>query len=678
LYIYLKLGDIFPDLTGKRKVNTKMMKLLDDDICQSVEQITEKEWLEVNKLGSYSSSTLCGLNSRRFHGLFVVPCNGNGKRANILSKIEESVFIENRVYEISTNKFIGGVYPKGYKYLKKIILDPFPKFYYEIEDRKIEKITFLLQEKNILVIRYILKNQGKPVKLILKPMIAGRYTHDLTKDVQGMNTDSYPAEHVVKITPRPDIPELKIYYNKGDYVPATLWYYSYLYAKDTMEDQKNIEDLFNPGFFTYVLQPYESFDLLISLDEVAEYDYESIYRQEVVLRQKKIESSGEIPKFINTLIKNICVWFVPAQNAHASYLPNYHQATSSLRETLLSYFGLLYIPEFQPQIRDEIARLDSLLSDGLLPVSFPTLITGTSYQTSDCSLLFINLMYLYFKITNDRTQLEAFFNTTRKILESYQEGTRYNIYQDKDGLLVTGNTKYSTSWMPLINREGQVIRHGKICEINALWYNALKIMEFFSRSIEKNRFAGKFAKYSARTRNSFIKKFWNSEHESLYDVIQDNHKDESLRAGQIIPLALPFNVLDMEKGQMLLQKIENELFTPYGLRTLSKMDDNYIGKIDHSIDRAHPAYYTGAVWPWTIGLYVDAVLNYRGVNVQVVKTLLHFLNSFKKKMVETAIGYISELFEGDEPYRANGNVAYALNSTEIIRAYLLLNQIKLT
>jgi glycogen debranching enzyme len=232
--------------------------------------------------------------------------------------------------------------------------------------------------------------------------------------------------------------------------------------------------------------------------------------------------------------------------------------------------------------------------------------------------------------------------------------------------------------MPLIDNKGQVIRFGKLCEINALWYNALKIMEFFCRSIEKNRLAGKYAIYSERTRNSFIKKFWNSENETLYDVIRDDHKDESLRAGQIIPLALPYNMLPMEKGQILLKKIENELFTPFGLRTLSKMDDNYIGTIDQSIDRSHPAYYTGAVWPWTIALYVNAVLNYRGINFQVVKTLLHFLSSFKEKMTENVIGYIPELFEGNEPYRANGNVAYALNSTEIVRAYLLLNQIKLT
>jgi predicted glycogen debranching enzyme len=655
-----------------------MTTLLDKDMCQSVDQIMDKEWLCVNKLGTYSSSTLCGMNSRRYHGLFVVPCNGHGKRANILAKFEESVFIENRLYEISTNQFEGGIYPKGYTYLKNMDLDPFPKFYYQVEDRRIEKTILLLQEKNILVIRYTLKNQGKPVKLILKPMIAGRFTNDLTKDVQGMNTDSYLDEQVVKISPRPDIPELKIYFNKGDYVPATLWYHGYVYEKDKAENNKNVEDLFNPGFFSYILQPYETFDLFISVDEVTDFDYESIYRREKENRQKKLEGMETAPTYINTLIQNIYGWFVPAQKKYASFLPNYHQASSSLRETLLCYFGLMYIPEFQLLIRDAIAHLASLLSNGLFPISFPSLASGTSYQTSDCSLIFINLMYMYVKITNDRSRLEEYFQTTRNILESYQEGTGYDIRQDKDGLLITGNEKTSTSWIPLVKDEGRVIRYGKLCEINALWYNALKVMEFFCRRIEKKRLAGKYAKYSEKTRNAFIKKFWNPGEECLYDVIRDNHKDKSLRAGQIIPLALPFNMLDMEKGQMLMQKIENELFTPYGLRTLSYLDDNYTGKIDQPINRSHPAYYTGAVWPWTIALYVNAVLNYRGVNVQVVKTLLHFLSSFQTKMNENAIGYIAELFEGDAPYRANGNVAYALNATEIIRAYLLLNQVKRT
>lgn len=638
-------------------------------------QLMEKEWLEINRLGIYNASTLCGMNSSRFHGLFVAPYGDGKKMANLLAKFEESVFIENRVYEISTNQYERSIYPDGYKYLKKVNFDPFPVFYYEIEDRRLEKTILLLQEKAILIIRYALKNQGKSIKLILKPMIAGRFSHELAKDIQGITTDSYIGDKVVKISPRPDIPELKIYFMKGNYVPATLWYYNYLYIKDNEENSGNKENLFNPGFFSCTLKPYEIFDLYISLEDVIDFDYEAIYRREKELRRKSAPPGINCPVYIETLMQNINRWVMKPTEKFALSIPNYYHADSSLRETILCYYGLMYLPEFLPMIGSEIQRLASLVDEGLLPVSFPSLHNVSTHQAADCSLMFINLMYMYHKLSNRRDLDEFFYTTTRDILDAFQDGTRYGIKQDKDGLLITGNNNNSTSWIPLLDKNGEVIRYGKLCEHNALWYNALKILEFFSRGVKKNRLAGKYAKYAESTRRSFIKKFWNAGSHSLYDLIRDDYRDDTLRIGQIIPLALPFTMLDREKGLLLLQKIEDDLFTPFGLRTLSRTDSNYIGKCKNTVNRSDPAYYMGSVWPWTIGSYVNAVLNYRGRNIQVIKTLLHFISRFKEKMTDITMGFIPELFDGDPPHDSHGNEAYALNSTEIIRSYIQLSQI---
>ncbi len=649
------------------------------DECSDFNLISTREWLEINSNGCYAASTICGMNVRRQHGLLVVPTNVNDQVSVILSKFEESIFIENRVYELSTNQFTGGVYPEGYRHLIQFSLNPFPRFIFEIENRRIEKTILLLHDQNTLIIRYTLKNQGNPVKLVLKPIIAGRDAQELTKDIQGVNTDSYIDDGVVKLAPRPHLPELSIFFNKGEYVPAPLWYHNYTYPADKIfqNDERIDEDLFNPGFFTHELEPYDSYDLYISTEQVYNFDYEEIYRKEKAYRlQIRKEVSG-LPEYVREISRKMEIMHIRGNANQTLSLPTLFWGDINLREFLLSLLGVMVNEKNYSEVKQNIVFLLSRMQDGLLPLQYRKNTSAVSYQAADCSLELINLSYFLFKKIKDLNFVEEkLYEPFRQIIEAFQKGTHYNIYMDKDGLIFSGDKQLAISWMPVLNDNGKVIRYGKLSEINALWYNALKIMELYSQQLDKKRMMKKYANMAKKTKENFLAKFWNKKRKIFYDFIRDDFSDDSLRLSQVLLLALPFIMPDKEQGKFLLRHIKEELLTPYGLRTLSPKAGNYRAHGSTVITRSDPEYYNGVVWPWSIGVYVDAVLHVKDKNSKTLKELHKLLGNFSKLYYDGCLGYLPEVLDGEEPFTVRGATAHSLAMAELFRSYFTLDALE--
>jgi predicted glycogen debranching enzyme len=652
------------------------------EICQEFDLGIRKEWIETNTLGGYSSSTIYGLNTRRYHGLFVIPMDSICNRLNIISKLEESIFIENRIYEISTNQYVGGIYPDGYKFLKKFSIDPFPKFYYEVEDRKIEKTIFMLHDRHVLIIRYVLKNKKLPVKLVIKPIISCRKADELLNEVKdGINTDSYMREGAIRFAPKSYCPEFNIYYLKGEYIPATLWYNNFVYLMDSGEnsdkEKSNIEDLFNPGFFTYTLEPYDTFELFISLDELHDFDYEKIYYNEKAYRTEIRKKFLNYPDHIRMIAQKSILIHIPSSDKNITTMPSYHWCENSLRESLLLLYGFIFIKQKYDLFKKDIEYMLSLLEDGLFPINFPVSDEGNFYPFADTSLIFIGLVYYIYKyVKSDLGFLGEIYDSLKSIIDAYRKGTRYNIYLDKDNLIYSGDKNTFTGWFPLKDSEGNVLRYGKLLEINAFWYNALKVMEYFSLQLEKDRQSKKYKEMAEKSKESFIQKFRDKKNHRFYDFIRDNTTDNTFRNNQIIPLALTFTMLDVKHGKLLLDQIDQELLTPFGLRTLSAKDKNFIGQFEGRINRKNTVYYNGSVWPWSIGMYVDAVIKYRGENQEIIDQLWKLINNFQEISQKVGIGCIPEIFEGNPPYRMDGTISYSLNTTELFRACYFLKRIE--
>ncbi len=419
---------------------------LDKNSLSDFNLSVQKEWLEVNQLGSYSSSTIYGLNSRRYHGLFNVSSKDCKNKFNLLSKFEETIFVKEHSFELSTNQYENNIYPAGYKFLQKFSLDPFPKFTYLVSDRRIEKTILLIHDQNLLLIRYALKNAGPPVKLVLKPIIGSRYTHELIQNIQGINVDSYVEENVVKIAPRPEIPELVMFFKKGAYTPAPLWYHNFLYIKDSdtfTEKNKGKEDLLNPGFFTCDLSPYETFDLFIYTDNCFNHNFEELYRREKEYRNHHKPHVNKLPKFVQDISKKVET--IPLLNAEKTKLcsPDFYKPEFNIREFILSLFGTLIVKD-KTTFKKIINLLIQNIEKGLFYFNNSNK-NNVNNTYADASLLLIKLGYHFYRLYNDKKFLENnMFEPFVEIIEHYCKGTNFNIYMDKDGLIFSGGKNIST------------------------------------------------------------------------------------------------------------------------------------------------------------------------------------------------------------------------------------------
>ena len=659
-------------MIGDGLVNMKFHK----DVLKNISEFQRYEWMETNALGSYASSSISGMNLRRNQGLLIVPHNSGKGKVVTLSKFEETVFVENRLFEISTNQYLDTIYPHGYQYQEKFELNPFPSFVYRIEDRRVRKTLFLLEQENVLAVRYELLNQGRPVTLVIKPFIAVRFNDELNREIQGLNTDTYQGNSFVRWAPRPEMPELYIYFKKGEFITATLWYHGFIYPKDYDRFGISKEDLFNPGFFQVELKPYEKFDLFVSTKDMNLdlKNFEELYYQENQRRKKKLFNFKNSSSAIERISLNFERAFLFRDNKvriHIDFmsskknlrfflfcLPIYIQKTNSL--TL-----------FKNTIEDILKYMDS----GLLPVNYPLDNEKPVYNQADLGLWLIYLLYLYFKQYDDLEFLETIYEKLRVMVEAFIKGTTFNIYADRDGLVFVGDRTINVSWIPVKKQNGEVLRYGKLLEVNALWYNALKIMEHFGILLKKKRYVNKYQKLASKVKQNFVKVFGTKDKIGLYDFVHQDVQNNDFRINQIIPLALPFSALDDDYAAALLKRIEEELLTPYGLRSQSIYDSGY-RKGDLKDGDEGGDFYAGAVWPWSVSLFVQAKLKYSQKPQEVQGLWRNYFRPLLELTEEGVLGYIPEGLHFNERLNPLGSEDFVPALASVMWSEFLLNEEK--
>ncbi len=646
---------------------------LDKGTLQDLDKASSFEWLEKNNKGIYSSSTAIGMNTRREHGLFVVPDQTLEKKVVLLSKFEESIFIENRLHEISTNTYSSGVFPSGYTYLKNFKMKPFPTSIFEIEGRIIEKTVFLLSEYSILVVRYELKNQGKPLNLIIKPFLADRFSTDLSKELQGLNTDSYIGNYFVRWALKPAMPEIYVYYSSGEFVSTTLWYKNFHYPKDSGKyNDTNFEHLFNPGFFQTTLVPYQAVDLYISTNELEtdNLNYEALFKAEkerrITPREGFFTKDNNIIEINSSLKKSLMTVATPPVIS-VSFLENIY----TTRDLIFSLPGMFLANEDYAGFKDQYLTLISQVSEGLLPVHSPIIRKKNHYSAADLSLWLINLGYIYYKLTKD---IEFFnngvFQAYQSIIEYYQKGTLNNIYVDKDNLVFSGNKSSSTSWIPLTAEDNEVMRYGKLLEINSLWYNAIKITEHFSNELGKKRKAAKYLKLSEKVKDSYLKTFVQDD-DTLIDFSVHGNKNTDFRINQIVPLALSFSPLDDSLQSKLLKQVDAHLLTPFGLKSAKNDANASVAKI---LTRRMSSFYNGAIWPWTISLYVSASLKNAEDKKIKATQLKQYFSTLPKLISQGLLNYLPEALSDSENLIQSGIEDYTPSLSCLLWAFFELEK----
>ncbi len=638
----------------------------DAEICTDFQCASSREWLETNGIGGFASSTVSGANTRRYHGLLTAATKPPLGRVTMLSKFEETLRIDDKIFELSANQYPNAVYPNGYKYLKNFRLAPFPVWTFEIEGIEIEKKIFIVHGENTTVIKFKVQSSKFKVELELKPLLSFCDYHQLQHENANFDLNYEVGDGFVKVKPYAEMPPLYFTHNAQSVENTGIWYRNFEYAIERERRFDFREDLFQPFSLKFDLS--KSAIVIASTEKQTVSEAQNFEKTEIELRENLIKDANAEDDFTKQLVL-AADQFVVSRGAGKTIIAGYHWFSDWGRDTMIALNGLTLATNRAEIAKSILLEFSRHISEGMLPNRFPDAGEIPEYNTVDATLWYFEAVRAYVEKTNDYDFVrENLYEKLVNIILRHVYGTRFQIKVDTDGLLYAGERGIQLTWMDAKIGDFVVTpRTGKAVEIQALWYNALCVMANFAEKFADEKDRKLYAEMAVEAKTNFNRIFWNEREECLFDVIDGEEKDASVRPNQIFAVSLKNSIVDLDRGKKVVEKVEAELLTPLGLRSLSPKDKNYRAVYIGSPFERDSAYHQGTVWGWFIGAFVDA---YRKVNPEGNKTenrVNEILEGFKNHLTEAGIGQISEIFDGDAPHFPRGCIAQAWSVAEVLR-----------
>lgn len=640
----------------------------DKKICSNFEESSSREWLETNGIGGFASGTISGANTRRYHGLLTAATKPPLGRITMLSKVEETVVVDGESFELSSNQYPGSIHPKGFEYLISFRPDPFPIWTYEIGNMVVEKRVFMMHRRNETVIQYKAKStvRGKrpKVSMTFRPMLSFVDYHHLQHEDPNFAAAFETRNGEIKIQPYGQMPSLFISHNGSDIAKTGYWYRHFEYAIEKERGFDFHEDLFQPFEITFDLK--NAAVLIVSTESgAATKDAGALEKAEIKRRKALIKKAGAKTEFEKDLVLAADQFIVERGEGH-TVIAGYPWFSDWGRDTMIALPGLTLATDRPEIARNILLEFAKNVSEGMLPNRFPDAGDEAEYNTVDATLWYFEAVRAYVEKTDDyKFVRENIYPTLADILVWHLRGTRYNIHVDTDGLLYAGDRSVQLTWMDA--KIGDLVitpRTGKPVEIQALWYNALRTMEAFAQRFGDEEDKSKYDAMADLAKLSFNGAFWNDDEQCLFDVVENGTRDGSVRPNQIFAASLPYSMLDDARAKAVVDKVEAELLTPVGLRSLSPRDPKYIPVYIGSPFDRDSAYHQGTVWGWLIGGFVDA---YRRVYPERENRITEILSGFELHLHEAGVGQISEIFDAEPPHSPRGCPAQAWSVAEVLR-----------
>jgi len=642
-------------------------------ICGELEAALRREWLETNGLGGFASSTIIGLNTRRYHGLLVAATTPPVGRVVVLSKLEETLFIDGQAFDLSANRYPGVVHPQGFRYLKQFRLDPFPVFSYEVEGIEIEKSVFMVYGENTTVVEYALTTNDDPTRqkrlaLELRPLIAFRDYHSTTHENGSINREVDERGGLASVTPYQGLPSLHLAHDAVELRKTGDWYRNFEYDIERERGLDFSEDLFNPLVLQFDLGLRREAVVIASTEERDVEQAEDYRRAEISRRQNVVASLPVKGDFVQSLAAAADQYIV-SRGGQKTVIAGYHWFSDWGRDTMIALPGLT-LPTGKFEVARSILRTFARnLDQGMLPNRFPDAGEMAEYNTVDATLWYFEAARAYLAYTGDLTFVhDELYPVFRDIISWHVRGTRYGIKVDTDGLLSSGEEGVQLTWMDAKVGDWVVTpRRGKPIEIQALWYSALCIMEDLARRFDDKTSQERYRNLASAANLSFNRLFWNENAGCLYDVI-NGAPDASIRPNQIFAVSLTYGMLSSERAKRVVEKVQEHLLTPYGLRSLAPTDPQYRGRYMGGPVERDGAYHQGTVWPWLLGPFITAYVKVNGRSDAARRQAGEWLLPLKDHLTDAGLGHISEIFDGDAPQIPRGCFAQAWSTAEILRA----------
>jgi len=635
------------------------------------EQGAQKEWLVTNGIGGYASSTIINANTRKYHALLTAALNPPGWRMVLLSKLDERFTAGDCTYNLAANEHKSGFSELGFIHLQQVAINPVPTFTYSFGDIFLEKTVFMVHGQNTTVVLYRVLNGAEPGVLTLTPMVNCRGHHFITSEGQIDFTQSR-VKGGVMVTSREDMPSLLLTCDAGDYVADGKWYNGMFYAVEKERGENPCEDLYMPGIFKIPFAAGESKTLTViaATTKTGSRNGEELLQAEKDRIRALVAQAGYSDHFARRLVRAADAFIVQRRSTgKKTVIAGYPWFADWGRDAMIALPGLTLVTGRFPEAREILATFAGHCQKGLLPNAFFDWQADPVFNTVDASLWFVNAVYKYLVYTGDLEFIRAnLYDTVKEIINWYMKGTDYNIVMDKDGLLSAGSPRVQLTWMDAKVDDWVVTpRHGKAVEINALWYNAIQVFNKLSFLLGQDML---YADLPDKIKNSFQREFWNESGGCLNDVVAPQGTDRSVRPNQLLAASLPFSMLSREQMSRAVRKVWRELYVTYGIRSLSPWDPLYQGVYLGDRLRRDGAYHQGTAWSWLIGPYITAYRRAYNYSADSRTQAQRFISPFRDQLRDHGVGYISEIFDGDEPALPRGCIAQAWGVAEVLRAYV--------
>ncbi|KAF3884125.1 MULTISPECIES: amylo-alpha-1,6-glucosidase [Nostocales] len=648
------------------------------EVCGYLNIAESKEWLVTNGIGGYASGTVGGLLTRRYHGLLVASLNPPLGRTLMLAKLDDTAVYGEQLYPLFTNRWTDGtVSPHGYLHIERFFLQgTTPTWRFACADALLEKRVWMQQGANTTYVQYTLHRATQPLKLILKAMVNYRDYHGDTQS-SDWQMSIEPMEGGICTIAFPNAVPFYLLCKNAQVSPCHTWVTGFDLAVERYRGLSDRDNHLHAATFEVTLNAGESVTFVASLEKEPDLDGEAAFKSRRTQEQKLTSlwkanrpiNAKETPAWVNQLVLAADQFIVsrPLNDDPngKTIIAGYHWFGDWGRDTMISLPGLT-IATGRPEVARSILRTFAKYVDrGMLPNRFPDAGEIPEYNTVDATLWYFEAIRIYYSATEDSDLLQELFPVLVDIIDWHCQGTRYNIHLDMtDGLLYAGEVGSQLTWMDAKVGDWVVTpRIGKPIEVNALWYNALRIIANFARLLDKPHQG--YEAMAERTLVSFSK-FWNDEMGYCYDVIDSPEgSDRSLRPNQIFAVSLPDSPLTPEQQQKVVDVCGRALLNSHGLRSLSSDRPEYKGHYGGNALQRDGAYHQGTTWGWLIGPFVLAHLRVYKDPVQARQ----FLEPMANHLRSHGVGNLSEIFDGDPPITPRGCIAQAWTVAEVLRAW---------
>ena len=630
----------------------------------NLEYSLAREVIRTNRAGSYSSTTIVGCNTRKYHGLLICPVDElGGERFVLLSALDITVVNNDKSFNTGIRKYKGDYFnPKGHKYIEDFNADNIPSRVYRVGGVIIKQERLLVHYEEQFLLRITVVEASEPMILQLRPFLAFRNIHQLTHANMAADTKVDFIENGIRSKMYEGFPFLNMQFStKNEFITVPDWYLGVEYPEEQKRGYDFSEDLFTPGFFE--IKAKEGDEIIFSASTKEE--------KTAGLKQKFTKTvTGKIQRdsFKNCL-RNAAQQFVEKRGGKTLIIAGYPWFGAWGRDTFISLPGIALARHKLGLYREVMDTQVERMKNGLFPNMGED--SNPAFNTVDAALWFFWAIQQYLE-QGGADGWELYGEAAKSVLNAYKNGTSYNIHMRENGLIYADAPGKSLTWMDAVVHGVPVTpRRGYDVEINALWYNAVCFSLEMARTKNDKKFIKEYEKLPELIKKSFLEIFWDPRLNTLADYVNDTEGTNLfVRPNMLIAVSMPYSMLDKDQMKNILDVADKELVTIRGLRTLSPRNKMYKGVYEGSQEDRDKAYHQGTVWPWLFGPFCEGWLKVYGKQgVQKVKNLIFGLEAV---MNEHGISTISEIYDGDPPHAPQGSISQAWSVGEVLRIMDLL------